>query len=131
LLLSALWLPAILHCELEAADIQLLTHDHHHEHDVDHAHHASGQPDPDHGHGTGDGTHALDDTPFAATTPGLKVLPPGDSVSPVLYALLSLPQHIAEPMLSPDRHPPPPDLQAAWQFLTRAAPPARAPSLNS
>jgi hypothetical protein len=131
LLLSALWLPAILHCELEAADVRLLTHDHHHEHAADHAHHAPDQPDSDHGHGATDGPHALEDTPFTATTPGLKVPPPADFVSPVLFALLSLPPYFAEPILSPERHPAPPDLQAAWQFLTRAAPPARAPSLHS
>jgi hypothetical protein len=128
LFLSVLWLPAVLHCELEAANIQLLTHDHHHEHDLDHAHHAADQHDANHGHGSDEGTHALDDTPFTATAPGLKVLPPADAVSPVLLALLSLPQKLAEPALSPERHPPPLELAAAWQFVSRAAPPARAPN---
>lgn len=126
-----LWLPAILHCELEAADIQLLTHEHHHEHDVDHAHPAGSAHQDSHGHEGGDGSHALKDTPFTAGVPGMKVLPPPDSVSPVLLALLSHPQPCVEPVLSPKRHPPPPDLQVAWQFIARAAPPARAPSLNS
>jgi hypothetical protein len=131
LLLSVLWLPAILHCELEAADIRLLTHDHHHEHDVDHTHGAEAGHQDSHGHDSGDGAHALKDTPFTAGLPGVKVLPPSDSVSPALRALLSLPRLCVEPALSPERHPPPPGLQAAWQFIARAAPPARAPSLNS
>lgn len=131
LLLSVLWLPAVLHCELEAADVQLLTHDHHHEHDADHDHHTSNPHDTNHGHGSGEGPHALDDTPFTASTPVQKLLPPGCTVSPVLLALL-LPAPVStEPALSPARHPPPPGLQVAWQFITRAAPPARAPSLNS
>ncbi len=121
LLLAALWLPATLHCELEDAEVHFLTHDDHHHSD---AHH-------DHGTGEEDEHHAFKDTPYSASTSAVKVLPPGDSLSVVLLALLATGREEATPDLSPDRHPPPLELKVAWQFLSRAAPPARAPSLNS
>lgn len=122
LLLATLWLPATLHCEFELADIGFLTHDdHEHHHDL---------PAGSHGE-SGEAGHAIEYTPYTATTPSLKVPPPADSFS-ILLAALAWPASVSiEPPLSPARHGPPPEWRVAWQFITRAAPPARAPSLNS
>ncbi len=121
LLLVALWLPASLHCKLEAADVHFLTHDDHHHADTD----------QDHGNGTEDEHHAFMDAPYTAGATAVKILPPGDSLSVVLLALIASGREVVVSQLSPDRHPPPLELKSAWQFLARAAPPARAPSLNS
>ena len=122
LLLVALWIPATLHCAFELAEIAFLSHD-------DHDHH-HGIPAGTHG-GTEDPGHAIEHTPYTATTPSLKVPPPADSLS-ILLAALAWPASVCiERPLSPASHGPPPEWRVAWQFITRAAPPARAPSLNS
>jgi len=118
LLLAALWLPAILHCDFEAAEIAFLTHEEH-----DHHHDA---PADDH-HGGADASHSIEHVAYTTSAPALKAPPPPDSFSAVLVALAFSCTYCAEPVLSPTSHPPPPDLLAAWQFLYRAAPQARAP----
>lgn len=117
-LLVALWLPATLHCDLEAADVHFLTHDDHHS-------------PTDHGTGTGSDYHVLKDTAFTASTPSLKVPLPSGSLAVVPAAVFCDCDGWAEPVLSPARQPPPPALKVAWQFITRAAPPARAPALHA
>lgn len=121
LLLAALWLPAVLHCQLEAADVPFLTHDHDHGVEVEHAH----------GTGSGDDHHAFKDTPVRASKVVVKLLPPGHSQAIVLLRWLGTGADAGLPALSPERHPPPLELRVAWHFLARAAPPARAPSRHS
>ncbi len=121
LLLATLWLPATLHCEFESANIAFLTHDdHEHHHDIPAGSHSENE----------EAGHAIEYTPYTATTPSLKVPPPTDSLS-TLLAALAWPASVCsiEPPLSPARHRPPPEWRVAWQFITRAAPPARAPDV--
>ena len=122
LFLVALWLPATLHCALESADVAFLTHDsHEHHHDA-----------PTGGHDDGEEAgHAIEYTAYTASTPSLKVPPPSDSLSALFAALVGSSSVCVEPPLSPARHAPPLELRVAWQFLFRAAPPARAPALNT
>jgi hypothetical protein len=119
-LLAALWLPAALHCELEAADVHFLTHEAHHSDGADH----------DHGTGADDEHHAFKDAPFTVSAPAVKILPPVDSLSAALLSFLAIGREEVASALSPERHPPPLELTVAWQFMDRAAPPARAPALN-
>lgn len=121
LLLATLWLPASLHCELEAADIHFLTHEHDHHDSAAH----------DQGTGTDDAHHAFKDAPVTAGKPVTKLLLPAQAQSLGLLTCLATPWDNPTLVLSPERHPPPPELRVAWQFLSRAAPPARAPSLHS
>ena len=121
-LLVALWLPATLHCALESADVAFLTHDdHEHHHNVP----AGGRDDG------GEAGHAIEYSAYTANTPSLKVPPPSDSLSALFAALVLSSSVCVEPPLSPARHAPPLELRVAWQFLTRAAPPVRAPALNT
>lgn len=117
LLLLALWLPAMLHCELEAADVHILTHDDHH-----------GAQGP--GAGSSDPHHVLKEGAVAASAPSLKILPPTDTLALVLVALAVDRVRSDEFVLSPDRHPPPPELAVGWHFVRRAAPSPRAPSVR-
>lgn len=118
LLLATLWLPAALHCQLEGADIHFLTHDIAHNDSADH----------DHGTGPDDGHHAFKDTPVTASKPVMKLLLPAQAQSLVLLACLVTTWDNPTLVLSPARHAPPPELMVAWQFVRRAAPPARAPN---
>lgn len=120
-LLALLWLPAALHCQLEGADIPFLTHD------LDH----DDAPDHDHGTSTEDEHHAFKDTPIAASKLTTKILPPDHVPFLVLLAHLATGRDALVSRLSPKRHLPPLKLTVAWQFIVRAALPARAPSLNS
>ena len=115
LLLAALWLPTTLHCGLESAGLL-----------------ATADTCVDSGDACCDDTacSTVEETLFKDPAPTFKVAAPaavflaGLAVVPPFDAIL------AEPALSPARHAPPPELRVAWQFLSRAAPPARAPSLN-
>jgi hypothetical protein len=120
LLLATLWLPATLHCQLEAAEIHFLTHDHE---ESEHHDGHDGGPDDEH--------HAFKDPSVTLTKSVVKILPPGHAQALVLVALLATARDNPTSALSPERHPPPLELKVAWQFMDRAAPPARAPSLNS
>lgn len=113
----ALWLPAMLHCELEAAEVDFLTHDDHH-----------GAQGP--GAGSSDPHHVLKEGAVAASAPSLKILPPTDTLAIVLVALTVGRIRSAGFGLSPDRHPPPPELAVGWHFVRRAAPSPRAPSVR-
>ncbi|MBI3885201.1 MAG: hypothetical protein HY302_05670 [Opitutae bacterium] len=118
LLLLALWLPAMLHCELEAAEVQVLTHEDHHR-------------APDQSGSADDGFHALKEAAFTAHTPSVKVLPPAVAPVVVILDLAEVTRDWVEPALSPDRHPPPREFSVGWHFVRRAAPLARAPSLRA
>ena len=115
-LLVALWLPATLHCRLEAAGL-----DWHwlgvHEHDAANAEHC-----------TEDNCHPIEGQVYKPVTKGTSVTPPAESaVAPFLTALLGACDGCAEPALSPTRPGPPAEWNVAWQFSTRAAPSSQAP----
>lgn len=111
--LLALWLPATLHCDLEAAGLALpfICHDH------DTAT-RSDRPCAD------DDCHALDRASYTAFALTKLVS------ATVLSVLARLPESIETPVngVRPERTDAPRELRRTWQFDTRAAPPARAPS---
>ena len=113
LALVALWLPATLHCDLEAAGLEIgvLCHDH-------------DTPEAAAAHCTDDACHAIESAAYTAFT--LTKLVSGTVLSVV--ALLPEPLALPTAALSPARSDVPRELQRSWQFTTRAAPPARAPS---
>ena len=117
LLLVALWLPATLHCELEASGLF--------------------EPFTE---CVAAGDECCDDTVcvtveealFKETAHALKVSAPDDDACLVCLAVAAPSDaFFADPVLSSARHESPPELGVAWQFLSRAAPPARAPALNT
>ncbi len=120
LILLSLWLPATLHCQLEAAGfatISVCTHDHH-----DSTHSDHDQPKRD----ACDILEAATFKPAANPTIAPHRLPAWDApifVRPTptlgqLPALMGVVDFVA----------PPPEISPTWHFTTRAALPARAPS---
>ena len=119
--LLALWLPATLHCDLEAAGLDELFHctvDHHTSAD----HHAPADATRD----------ACDIVEGAAVklTAGTAVLLPPSRFACLLSFAVPLPPLDSTP---PDtglseRVEPPPEVARTWHFIARAALPARAPS---
>ncbi|MEJ1972378.1 MAG: hypothetical protein WDM96_07925 [Lacunisphaera sp.] len=119
--LLALWLPATLHCRLEAAGFLAAT---------DHCCNKSGESSSM--DCKDDACPTVEDALYKESSATLAASAPVESFGPDSFALLAPPGlELAIPSLSPIRHAPPPELRVAWQFLSRAAPPARAPSLNS
>ena len=117
--LLALWLPATLHCRLEAAGV----FDSHCNEDQ------SAQAGED---CTDDVCPTVEDGLYKDSSATFAVAAPAECHIPACCALLlDLDRLAAEPALSPARHAPPSELTVRWQFITRAAPPARAPSLHS
>lgn len=116
LLLVALWLPVTLHCELE--NVGLL---------------ASVGECADSEDACCDDTacFTVEEALFKDPAPILKLTAPEVSACLVCLAVNTSDIFSTESALSPARHAPPPELRATWQFVRRAAPPARAPSLNS
>ncbi len=114
LLLLAVWLPATLHCSLEAVGLELECHDG--PADVGaHACHA-------------DACEVVEDGSYAKSVITLRVPPP--ALAEDLGALLLMmvrPVLIAEPDVRPDDPPRVMALQRTWSFDRRAALPARAP----
>ena len=119
--LVALWLPVTLHCRLEAAGL----------HDTDDC--CAGEQAADvAGDCKDDACPTVEDTLFKESSQALQVAAPSATDCFACLALVALERDLrAAPTLSPPRHGPPFELKVAWQFLSRAAPPARAPSLNS
>ncbi|MSU67033.1 MAG: hypothetical protein EXS40_00440 [Opitutaceae bacterium] len=115
LALVALWLPATLHCDLEAAGLEIafVCHDH----DTPEAAAAA--------HCTDDACHAIEDAAYTAVT--FTKLVSGTVLSVV--ALLPEPLELPAAALSPASTDVPLEVPRSWQFSTRAAPPARAPSV--
>jgi hypothetical protein len=116
--LLALWLPATMHCRLEAAGFfeahddcateQLAT---------------TGSDCKD------DACPTVEDALFKESSAALAVHAPGECFLPDGLALLiETDAHSAASLLSPTRHVPPAELAVGWQFIARAAPPARAPN---
>ena len=121
LFLVAAWLPVTLHCRLEAAGFSHADECCAGEQAVDVA-----------GDCKDDACPTVEDTLFKDSSPSFKVVAPAIvECFACLASLSQLSAPLAEPILSPERHAPPLELNVAWQFLSRAAPPARAPSLNT
>jgi hypothetical protein len=119
LLLMAIWLPATLHCRLEAAGLEPA-----HECCAENGAQASAGDCRD------DPCPTVEENLFKESSQGLTVSAPSAWDCDLDGAMMpgacaSIP---TVPALSPARHAPPPELEAAWQFMARAAPPARAPS---
>lgn len=125
--LVACWLPATLHCRLEAAglfDLHASTCD---EHPGEHAH---AEPSSD------DCQDNICPTVESALykescAPFALIAPATHDCLQLALAWANLAARDAASPLCPDRFPPPEKLAVTWQFSTRAAPPARAPGLNS
>lgn len=117
LLLLAIWLPATLHCDLEAAGLApsaVACHDDHctSEHSADNC-------------------SLIEDGSFRASADTLKVASP-NLVSFCACLLCGAAISISPPMLAVEPSIAPPlELKVGWQFVVRAAPPARAPSLKT
>ncbi len=115
LCLLALWLPATLHCDLEAAGVTHLLGCHDHRADA---------PAFGHGHHC----HSIDGLSYRLDGAALKAPAP---LADFLFVL-------AHPDFQAALEPPrvrivavdtsPPELPRTWQFVVRAAPPARAPA---
>jgi hypothetical protein len=117
--LLALWLPATLHCKLEAAGVF-------EEHCTDETTAATDAGCTD------DACPTIEEGFYKDSAAKLTIAAPAECHVPACCAhLLALDRLAVEPALSPNRHVSPPELGVTWQFVTRAAPPARAPSLNS
>ncbi len=116
MLLLATWLPATQHCGLDAAGLLPdlgACHDDHHD---DHAH-------------TADNCSLIEEDAYQSAALTLKVTEPV-ALCECLLQLILLTEASPPVIEAPAVHPPP-DLQPSWQFIARAAPPARAPSLNA
>lgn len=120
LLLVAAWLPVTLHCRLEAAGL----------HGSDECC-AREQAAAAAGDCKDDACPTVEEALYKETVQVLKVTAPDLSLCFACLALVPSSPVDAEPALSPARHAPPPEIEAAWQFIVRAAPRARAPSLNT
>lgn len=114
--LLALWLPATLHCRLEAAGFF-------EPHCAEEQAAATGTDCKD------DACPAVEQDLYKDSSAAVIVAAPLECHVPDCGALLLSPDRLAvEPTLSPVRHAPPSELTVRWQFIARAAPPARAPN---
>ncbi len=121
LFLVTAWLPVTLHCRLEAAGF----------YDADDCCAGEQAAEPA-GDCKDDACPTVEEALYKEASQGLKVATPALAECFACLASLSPPSAApAEPALSPERHSPPLEFKVAWQFLSRAAPPARAPSLNT
>ncbi|MDQ5977662.1 MAG: hypothetical protein QG602_634 [Verrucomicrobiota bacterium] len=119
LFLVAAWLPVTLHCRLEAAGF----------YEADDCC-ATEQSADVAGDCKDDACPTVEEALYKEAAQGLKVATPALLECIACLASISPPASFAEPALSPERHAPPLELKVGWQFVTRAAPPARAPALN-
>lgn len=114
LLLLALWLPATLHCDLEAAGVapaSVVCQDEH-------------APDS---HGT-DNCALVENGTFKASSTLLKVSAPALLACRLCCLAALLPPPVFVPLVSPERTDSPPELVRVWHFDHRAALPSRAPT---
>lgn len=122
LLLLALWLPATQHCGLEATG-WLGNEAECHTDGGCQADHAKAPCDADNCQSVEDGAYK---------SPASPRLVLGPSVLSCLCCLRVIsPETIVVPLVSPARTNPPPELTPSWQFIARAALPARAPTAVS
>jgi hypothetical protein len=118
LLLVTVWLPATLHCRLEAAGF----------HDTDGCCVAE-QPADAAGDCKDDACPTVEEALYKESGRSLKVTAP--DISRCFACLALVPASAAsEPEFLTPSHAPPLEIEAAWQFISRAAPPARAPALS-
>lgn len=118
-LLLAVWLPATLHCQLEAAG-------------WGDSHQDSCCPEKTADTGPdclGDACANIEASLHRDSAPELYLAAPATPCHLCCVALVRAAR--TGSILSPKRHAPPLELKVAWQFIERAAPPARAPSLNT
>lgn len=116
LLLLALWLPATLHCDLEAAGLNppaLTCQDEH-------------APD---GHAAQDNCALVENGQYHTGIVLLKAPAPSLLLCTLCCVALLAPQPVTAPLVSPERTDSPPELIRVWSFDRRAALPARAPTL--
>ena len=116
LTLVAAWLPVTLHCRLEAAGFYEAD-------DCCVAEQPAGTADDC----KDDACPTVEEALYKESAQSLKVAAPDLSHCFVCLALVPEPA-ADETALSTASHAPPPELEAAWQFIARAAPPARAPN---
>ncbi|GAB1489655.1 hypothetical protein MASR2M8_21080 [Opitutaceae bacterium] len=112
-LLSALWLPATQHCDLEAAAAELLAHD---THVGDHCQDACAQ----------DVCGTVEGVSYTKNASALRALPPPESLLCACLVCLLVPVETLGETIIAD----PPEVQLlhrTWSFARRAALPARAP----
>lgn len=117
-LLLAIWLPATMHCDLEAAGLA----------DSHQSDCCSSDTDC-----KADLCASIESSLIRESAPTLNLTAPAVSGSFLFFATL-LPWTstiLPEPVLSPRHQAPPLEIKTGWQFLTRAALPSRAPSLNT
>ncbi|MFZ5496196.1 MAG: hypothetical protein ACOZE5_12790 [Verrucomicrobiota bacterium] len=119
LLLTALWLPATLHCRLEAASF----------YEADEC--CADEQTANTSDCKDDACPTVEDALYKESSQDLKIAAPATCVCFVCLAPVTADETVAEPALSPARHAPPPELGVTWQFVARAAPPVRAPALSS
>lgn len=115
LLLLALWLPATLHCDLEAAGLipPILSCQDQHAPDT----HA------------GDSCALVENGHYHGAIALLKAPAPSLLACTLCCVALLTPPPVAVPLVSPERTDSPPELIRVWQFDRRAALPSRAPTL--
>jgi len=123
LLLATLWLPATLHCQIEAAGLEIIFVCHDHDHDTAHD---QVVPVSSADHCAEDACHTLEGVALKAFAPAKLV---GDATLFVM-ALLPAPPGTPTSGVSPERSDAPQELSRCWQFTTRAAPPSRAPTAS-
>ncbi|MBL9200099.1 MAG: hypothetical protein JNL39_06305 [Opitutaceae bacterium] len=114
-LLLALWLPATEHCALESAGFTILAHDDHHSESCKDT-------------CQDDACHSIEGVSYPKASSDLRVLPPTVSFACCLLSVLVAPAVVPREPVSLATAPP--ELQAlgrTWQFVRRAALPARAP----
>lgn len=112
-----LWLPATLHCALEAAgfEIVFVCHDH------------DAQDASDH-HCTDDACHALEGAAFKPAANTAVLTPPALCACLLCFVAPPLAIDLTPPSGISDRIVAPPEVARTWHFVARAAPPPRAPS---
>ena len=115
LVLLALWLPATMHCDLEAAGVKGILGCHDHE-------------APCNTHCTVDACHSIEGVSYQFDSSVTKAPQPSLSLL-VLPIALVVPAFVETPREGEiERASAPPEVARTWHFVMRAAPPARAPS---
>jgi len=117
-MLLALWLPATLHCDLEAAGVTniLGCHDHR----------AAGPA-----FGTDHHCHSIDGVSYKLDFGSSKTPPPPDFILFVLPTPGALTATPPPRRITVESRAAPPEIVRTWHFAARAAPPARAPAIEA
>lgn len=124
LTLLALWLPATLHCDLETAGIEDIFGGH------DHASTAHRHAQVPHDYAGEDTQHSTDGLSYRLDSLALKTPLPAFAF---LYTVEAIPLLVSIDLPASfvvESGTSPPEVARTWHFLTRAAPPSRAPSFS-